>query len=190
MDADSPRLRLSILGIVVFGLFATLFARLYYLQVMAPGDGEVEAANNRIRVIQEEAPRGRLLDAKGRVLVDNRTSLVVTMEPQELKDLEDAVDHVCANFGGDPARVAIGGWSYGGFMAAYALTHSKKWALGLAGAGLAARTMKGLLFGVEPTDPAVFAGVAIVTGAIALLACIEPARRATRVDPIRVLTEQ
>src|SRR5690242_239099 len=88
MDADSPRLRLSILGIVVFALFATLFARLYYLQVMAPESGELEAANNRVRVIQEEAPRGRLLDAKGRVIVDNRTSLVVTMDPQELKQLD------------------------------------------------------------------------------------------------------
>ncbi|MEO6596991.1 MAG: DPP IV N-terminal domain-containing protein [Planctomycetota bacterium] len=55
---------------------------------------------------------------------------------QELKDLEDAVDHVCAKFGGDPLRVAISGWSYGGFMSAYALTHSKKFALGLAGAGV------------------------------------------------------
>lgn len=54
----------------------------------------------------------------------------------ELKDLEDAVDHVVANFGGDPQRVAISGWSYGGFMAAYALTHSTKFALGLAGAGV------------------------------------------------------
>jgi len=54
----------------------------------------------------------------------------------ELRDLEDAVDHVCAKFGGDPARVAISGWSYGGFMAAYALTHSTKFALGLAGAGV------------------------------------------------------
>jgi dipeptidyl-peptidase-4 len=55
---------------------------------------------------------------------------------QELKDLEDAVDFVCAFHGGDPARVAISGWSYGGFMAAYALTHSTKFALGLAGAGV------------------------------------------------------
>ncbi|MCC7065530.1 MAG: S9 family peptidase [Planctomycetes bacterium] len=55
---------------------------------------------------------------------------------QELKDLEDAVDHVCKHFAGDPARIAISGWSYGGFMAAYALTHSKKFALGLAGAGV------------------------------------------------------
>ncbi|MBK8096736.1 MAG: S9 family peptidase [Planctomycetes bacterium] len=55
---------------------------------------------------------------------------------QELKDLEDAVDFVCQNHGGDPARVCISGWSYGGFMAAFALTHSKKFALGLAGAGV------------------------------------------------------
>jgi dipeptidyl-peptidase-4 len=55
---------------------------------------------------------------------------------QELKDLEDAVDHVVGKFGGDPERVAISGWSYGGFMAAYALTNSKKFALGLAGAGV------------------------------------------------------
>src|SRR6187549_3940539 len=95
MDADSPRLRLSILGIVVFALFATLFARLYYLQVMAPESGELMAAANRVRVIQEEAPRGRLLDAKGQVLVDNRTSLVVTVDKQELAALKDAErDHV------------------------------------------------------------------------------------------------
>lgn len=61
--------------------------------------------------------------------------------------------------------------------------------LGLAGAGVAAQGLKGLLFGVRPTDPVLFAAVAIVTGGIALLACIEPARRATRVDPIKVLTQ-
>ena len=61
---------------------------------------------------------------------------------------------------------------------------------GIVGAALAARALKGLLFGVQPTDPVLFAAVTIVTGVIALLACIEPARRATRVDPIRVLTQQ
>ncbi|MCA8965519.1 MAG: S9 family peptidase [Planctomycetes bacterium] len=55
---------------------------------------------------------------------------------QELEDLEDAVDHVCGKFGGDPTRVAISGWSFGGFITAYALTHSDKFALGLAGAGV------------------------------------------------------
>ena len=62
-------------------------------------------------------------------------------------------------------------------------------ALGLGGAVLMARTLEGLLFGVRPTDPVLFAAVALATGAIALLACLEPARRATRVDPIKVLSE-
>ena len=54
----------------------------------------------------------------------------------ELADLEDAVDWLCKNPWADGSRVGIGGWSYGGFMAAFALTHSKKFALGLAGAGV------------------------------------------------------
>jgi ABC-type antimicrobial peptide transport system permease subunit len=62
--------------------------------------------------------------------------------------------------------------------------------LGIVGAALASQALKGLLFGVQPTDPVLFAAVAIITGVIALLACIEPARRATRVDPIKVLTQQ
>ena len=61
--------------------------------------------------------------------------------------------------------------------------------LGVASAALVARLLKGLLFGVEPTDPVVFVTVAVLTGAIGLLACLEPARRATRVDPIKVLHE-
>lgn len=84
---ESPRFRLSILGIVAFSLFAALFARLYYLQVMATSQGEVEADANRVRVLTEEAPRGRILDAKGRVIVDNRTSLIVTVDPTQLKEL-------------------------------------------------------------------------------------------------------
>lgn len=55
---------------------------------------------------------------------------------QELRDLEDAVAWVVANRGGDKDRVGISGWSYGGFMAGYALTHSKAFRLGIAGAGV------------------------------------------------------
>jgi dipeptidyl-peptidase-4 len=56
---------------------------------------------------------------------------------QELRDLEDAVDWLCGNHAwADAARVGISGWSYGGFMAAYALTHSTKFKCGIAGAGV------------------------------------------------------
>jgi putative ABC transport system permease protein len=61
--------------------------------------------------------------------------------------------------------------------------------LGLAGAIAMARLLKGVVFGVQPGDPALLLTVAVATGGIALLACIEPALRATRVDPVAVLTE-
>jgi dipeptidyl-peptidase-4 len=54
----------------------------------------------------------------------------------ELRDLEDAVAHVVRDGWADPARVGITGWSYGGTMTAYALTHSRAFALGIAGAGV------------------------------------------------------
>lgn len=51
---------------------------------------------------------------------------------QELKDLEEAVAWLAAKPGVDAARVGISGHSYGGFMAAYALTHSKTFSAGIA----------------------------------------------------------
>ncbi len=84
MESESPRLRLSILAIIVVSLFGALFARLWYLQVMAAPQFQDVAAANRERVIYEEAPRGRILDRNGRVIVDNRTSLVVTASPRQL----------------------------------------------------------------------------------------------------------
>jgi dipeptidyl-peptidase-4 len=52
----------------------------------------------------------------------------------ELRDLEDGVTWLKKQPYVDPSRLVLSGWSYGGFMTAYALTHSTSWSAGIVGA--------------------------------------------------------
>ncbi len=60
-------------------------------------------------------------------------------------------------------------------------------AIGIGGAFALTRTLRSFLFGLSPTDPVTFAGVAFLLILVALLACYFPARRAAKVDPIEAL---
>jgi predicted permease len=58
---------------------------------------------------------------------------------------------------------------------------------GIAGALAVTRLLRGLLFGVGPSDPLTFVVVSILLAGVALLASYPPARRAMRVDPMAIL---
>jgi ABC-type antimicrobial peptide transport system permease subunit len=60
-------------------------------------------------------------------------------------------------------------------------------ALGTSGAIAMSRLLSSLLFGVTATDPTTFAAVTLMLGAVAMLACYLPARRAAGSDPLQVL---
>jgi penicillin-binding protein 2 len=77
-------LRVSILSGVAIAIFAVLFFRLWYVQVLSGDKYREQANDNRIREIRVQAPRGDLLDRNGKVLVANRTQLAVQVTPQDL----------------------------------------------------------------------------------------------------------
>lgn len=95
--------RISALGVVALIAFAVIFFRLWFVEVLS-GEAYLKEANaNRAREIPIQAPRGRILDASGHVLVGNRTILALQVQPdrlprqhqrrnRELKKLADVAD--------------------------------------------------------------------------------------------------
>jgi putative ABC transport system permease protein len=61
--------------------------------------------------------------------------------------------------------------------------------LGLAGAAAAQRLIQGLLFGISPIDPLTFTSAALLLLTVAAMATVIPGRRATRIDPARLLCQ-
>ena len=61
--------------------------------------------------------------------------------------------------------------------------------LGVAGAAALNRVMSGLVFGVRTTDPASYTVAAVCLMTATLVACVIPARRAARIDPVQALRQ-
>ncbi|MFV0317920.1 MAG: penicillin-binding protein 2 [Microthrixaceae bacterium] len=92
MNTDSQKVRLGALGIVALSLFLALFARLWFLQGIERQEFEAASVSNRLRVIQTEGPRGRILDVNGKVIVDNRTTIVVALDREPLREKVSGLD--------------------------------------------------------------------------------------------------
>jgi penicillin-binding protein 2 len=83
----SGRLRLFVIQALVFSLFATLFVRLYYLQVVGGDEYHAQATSQSVREIVVQPQRGLIVDDMGRPLVANRTSWVVSVDRAVLAKL-------------------------------------------------------------------------------------------------------
>src|SRR4051794_24610113 len=96
---DTSRLRLSIIGVIVISLFGALFARLWFLQVMDSDELATKVVHNATRTVFEPAPRGRILDRNGKVLVENKETFVVTLSRVASEKDPAVLDKLAALFG-------------------------------------------------------------------------------------------
>jgi predicted permease len=88
------------------------------------------------------------------------------------------------SLGADSARVQRMVLAEGGILLVYGLF------LGVAGALIGTRLIRGLLFGVAPNDPITLVGVALMMVVVGIAACWLPALRAARIDPAVAIRRQ
>ncbi|WP_246354811.1 penicillin-binding transpeptidase domain-containing protein [Nocardioides ungokensis] len=104
------RLRLIVIQALVFALFATLFARLYYLQVVGGEEYHAQAASQSVREVVVQPQRGLIVDDMGRPLVANRTSWVVSVDRAMLDKMSHSqrgklIERLGAVVGQKPATI-------------------------------------------------------------------------------------
>ncbi|MCW2836268.1 MAG: spoVD [Marmoricola sp.] len=89
--SEKSRLRLLVVQALVLALFVTLFARLWYMQVLTGEGYQAQAAQQSVRDVVVQPPRGLIVDDMGRPLVANRSSWVVSIDRTLLGKLSDDV---------------------------------------------------------------------------------------------------
>jgi penicillin-binding protein 2 len=77
-------MRIAVLGGIALALLGLLLVRLWFLQVISGEEYAQAAEGNRLRTVVTEAPRGKVLDRNGELLVGNRTGTDLVVDPREL----------------------------------------------------------------------------------------------------------
>ncbi len=86
---DILKRRLMFAGLVIFIFVTIIFTRLWFLQVYKGEEYKQRAENNRVRKGTIAAPRGAILDRKGRELVTNRPSFNVVLVREDSNDVDE-----------------------------------------------------------------------------------------------------
>jgi penicillin-binding protein 2 len=89
------RVRLTLLGSLVFVCFGLLLARLVWLQVIRHSDYMAQAEDNRIAVVPIQPNRGLILDRNGVVLARNYSAYTLEITPSKLRiPLDEMIDQL------------------------------------------------------------------------------------------------
>ena len=88
--SERSRLRLLVVQALVLALFVTLFARLWYMQVLTGESYQAQAAEQSVRDVVVQPARGLIVDDQGRPLVANRSTWVVSIDRTLLGKLSEA----------------------------------------------------------------------------------------------------
>ncbi|MDO5536151.1 MAG: penicillin-binding protein 2 [Desulfovibrionaceae bacterium] len=84
---QAPRTGLIFLQVLIVVFLAAFVSRFYYLQILHGAEFAVQAQNNHWREESISAPRGRILDQRGRILADNRTTFGLSLVRDDVRDL-------------------------------------------------------------------------------------------------------
>jgi penicillin-binding protein 2 len=95
-DLDSLKRRIVFAGVVVLFFVAIIFARLWFLQIHKGEEYRDRADNNRVRMRAIAAPRGNILDAKGREMVTNRPSFNVVLVREDSNDVAQLLKKIAS----------------------------------------------------------------------------------------------
>src|SRR5437764_9073030 len=77
-------LRVAIIGSFALAMFAIIFFRLWFLQVLSGDQYLAQAKTNRVRHLDIPAPRGQILDRSGNLLVDSKPGIAVQISVPDL----------------------------------------------------------------------------------------------------------
>jgi len=100
-----PQFKITAVQYAILAIFLILGFRLARLQVASSERFETLAERNRIRTIPILAPRGKILDREGRILVDNYPSFSALLLRDQLKDIDNDVPRIAAGLNMTPEQV-------------------------------------------------------------------------------------
>jgi penicillin-binding protein 2 len=102
---DSFEQRLRVLGVVMAAVFAVFGLRLFQLQVVEGEQHQRSSQRNSIRTERLTAPRGEIVDRKGRVLATTRPAFHLEVVPSELRNASRTLTVLAALLDGETAQL-------------------------------------------------------------------------------------